>query len=301
MTTYQPTKRFVTVALVLALLVSLIVTVWGDTGPKPSVRVSFENMDDVLCYGTLLSEQRSTGPASAWDGDPAHAQHNGMEGYEYQVLDEAVWQKFVDYADADGYYFLQEGWLVTEEEGIAWTYYPPNPFKILLYFPGTDTFVTSGIYERYAFDSYFTVDMNAVDESGLLPVRRDYNGGVEVLSLLARIVITIAVELAVAWAFGFRERKQLRLLLWMNVGTQVLLNVLLNLIAFHRGPWAYVACYVLFELVVFVLEAVVYAVCMRRISERAKRAWVCVVYALVANVLSFVVGYNLSLLLPGLF
>ena len=36
---------------------------------------------------------------------------------------------------------------------------PPNPFKILLYFPEDDVFVTSGVYERYAFDSYYHIKL----------------------------------------------------------------------------------------------------------------------------------------------
>ena len=301
MTTYKPTKRFVTLAMVLALLVSLIVTAWGDTGPKPSVRVSFDNMDGVLCYGTLLSERKSTGPASAWDGDPDHAQHNGMEGYGFMALDEATWQKFVDYADADGYYFLQEGWLITEEEGIAWTYYPPNPFKILLYFPETDTFKTSGIYERYAFDSYFTVDMEQTDENGLLLAKRNYQYGPELLSFLARVVLTFAIEMALALAFLFREKKQLLLLLAVNGGTQIILNAALSIIDYHMGYIGFVLLYILFELIITVIEAVVYAMYLPRFSVRPRKRWVCVAYAIVANYLSFHAGLFIASRLPGIF
>lgn len=41
---------------------------YADLGPKPSVVINFENMSDELCYGTLLSQQPSTGPSSVWDG-----------------------------------------------------------------------------------------------------------------------------------------------------------------------------------------------------------------------------------------
>lgn len=248
----QLTKRIVTLALVLAVVLSLAVAVHADMGPKRSVRVYFENMGEELCYGTLLSERESTGPASAWDGVEEHAQHSGMEGYEYLVLDEELWQAFVDYKDADGYYFLQEGWNVSETKEMAWTYYPPDSFKLLLYYPETGTFAVSGVYERYAFDSYYTVDMAEV-EDGLLTARRSYDYSGEILSLIVRIIATIAVEVLVALAFGFREKKQLLLVLWVNVVTQVILNVVLNVIAYKSGAWAFVFFYVIFELVVVVL------------------------------------------------
>ena len=127
----------------------------ADTGSEASVRINFENMGDELCYGTLLSKNPSTGPNSAWDGDEDHIYN--------ELIDLDIWRAFVEYEDADGYYFLQIGWKVNEKKELAWTYYPPDNFKILLYYPETNKYVVSGICERYAFDTYYTVDMAGVD------------------------------------------------------------------------------------------------------------------------------------------
>lgn len=51
----------------------------------------------------------------------------------------------------------------TETSEFKWTYYPPQRFKILVYFPETDSFAVSGIYERYAFDSYYKVDAGDIE------------------------------------------------------------------------------------------------------------------------------------------
>lgn len=71
----------------------------ADTGPKPSVRIVFENMGEQDCYGTLLSKYRSTGPASAWDGEEDSVYLDGLE--------REIWEAFINYEDGDGYYFLQ--------------------------------------------------------------------------------------------------------------------------------------------------------------------------------------------------
>lgn len=291
-------KRAITAALVLAVLVSMLCVAWGDMGPKPSVRVEFENMDDALCYATLLSERSSTGPSSAWDGNPENARHDGMVGYA--DLSEEVWRSFVDYADSDGYYFLQEGWQVSAEEGLAWTYYPPNPFKILLYFPETDTFMTSGIYERYAFDSYFTVDMAALSEDGLLLAEKDYQWGGEVAAFLARFAITFVIEMAVALLFGFREKRQLLVLLIVNGATQLLLNGALSIIDYHSGYIAFILFYILFELLITIIEAVVYAAQLPRYGQKTKKRWVCVVYAIAANFVSFHAGLYIAMRFTGI-
>ncbi len=315
--------------LVLALLLVAPAAARADLGPKPSVRILFENMGEELCYGTLLSERASCGPAHAWDGDEEHAWYKEND-CAWAAFDYEIWKAFVEYEDPDGYYFLQEGWQVSVSKQIAWTYYPPSPFKILLYFPETGTFVSSGIYERYAFDTYYTVDMSGVQIDSVeyneelstdermkpldtveyneelstnerLEAYRSYNYRVEVTALIGRIIITIIVEMVVALLFGFREKKQLLLLIGVNTATQVILNVLLNIINYKSGYWAFLFFYVLFELLVFGLEAILYCVWMKRLSEKTRPGWFYVLYAFVANVVSFVTGIYIATHFPGIF
>ncbi len=316
--------------LALTLFLYVPATANADIGPKASVRVLFENMGDELCYGTLLSERKSTGPASVWDGNEEYAQHNENENYSWAAFDYETWKAFVEYEDPDGYYFLQEGWTVSETKEIAWTYYPPNRFKILLYYPETGNFVSSGIYEKYAFDTYYTVDMDGVNMGSVeydeelstdkrieefgsveyneklstderIEAYRSYNYRVEIYSLIARIVATIAIEMLLALLFGFRKKKQLLLLVGVNTVTQIVLNVLLNIINYNSGHWAFVFFYVLLELLVFGLEAVVYCLWMNRLSDKTKPNWFYVLYSFVANGVSFVAGIFIANLLPGIF
>ena len=73
-------------SLVFIMLLCMIMAVSAfpmtanaDMGPKASVRIQFEHMGDELCYGTLLSKEKSTGPASAWDGRTESAQKEYMD------------------------------------------------------------------------------------------------------------------------------------------------------------------------------------------------------------------------------
>ena len=295
------------------VVMNFSITANADTGPKPSVRIIFENMGDELCYGTLLSDRTSTGPSSAWDGVSEHSgKYKENEQYSYVTLDYATWKAFVEYEDVDGYYFLQEGWQVNETKEIAWVYHPPYRFKILLYYPETETFVVSGIYESYAFDSYYTVDMDGVNIGSVeyneeqssderIEAYRSYNYRQELLSLIARIIITIVIEMAVAILFGFRKKKQLLILAVVNIVTQIVLNVLLNMINYNSGPHAFVFCYILFEIIVFVLEAVLYSTLLKKVSGQPKKNWYYVLYALVANAVSFGAGFIAAQKIPGIF
>ncbi len=284
-------KLLAILILFFTLTVSFPITAHADMGPKASLNVNFINMGDELCYGTLLSKNSSTGPHSAWEGDEDHI-------YDYGS-DRDIWLKFAEYEDSDGYYFLQLTWKVSESKSMTWGYYPPNSFKILLYYPEEDVFVSSGIYERYAFDTYYTVDMNGFDISSVkydeelssdkrLNAYRSYLFWNEMLALCIRVMLTVVTEILIALSFSIIKPKQLLLLLGTNVFTQILLNLLLNV--FYSAPFLYVV----FEIAVFAIEAFVCAALMNKFTQKPKRKFIYVIYALVANAASFALGIHLA-------
>ncbi|MBO4326767.1 MAG: hypothetical protein J5950_05815 [Clostridia bacterium] len=290
--------------IVCALSVSAVlpVTSYADTAPKPSVHVTFENLGDSRCYATLLSEKPSTGPYSVLDSENDSNSDYITKYYESAGIPEDVWRKFTDFKDSDGFYFLQLAiWSVSNTKELAWTYYPPNVFKILLYFPETGKFVESNKYERYAFDSYYTVDVNELAKSGTISAIRSYKWGKEILNLSARILITIAIELCIALLFGFRGKKAFLLLALVNAVTQIALNVLLNVIVFKSGPAAFIFWFILLELAITALEAAIYATVLRKVTESSKPVWYFIVYAIAANAASFFAGLLIAHFVPGLF
>ena len=278
---------------VLLMLAAFPVPAHADTGPKPSVQVTLANMGDKVCYGTLLSKTPSTGPASVWDGDEEHISNIG--------LDREIWQAFVDYKDADGFYFLQWAWRCDETKELSWTYYPPQTFKVLLYFPETGEFLVSDVCERYAFDSYYTLDVGQMSTEPTPAVKRSYDYTREVAGLIVRVILTVLIELGVAWLFGFRKKELLLLIIAANVVTQVAFNVALNVIYNAQGPWAVVFYYVVLEPVIFVIEAVVYCLLFNRFSETKHSHAKIILYALAANICSFVIGFLAAKVIPFAF
>ncbi|MBR5261135.1 MAG: hypothetical protein IKV47_03075 [Oscillospiraceae bacterium] len=294
-------KRFVSFFLCFVLIAALLpISASADMGPKPSVRIEFENMGTDLCYGTLLSKARSTGPASAWDGK------SGYYHWGYGEEGEPIWQAFIDYEDPDGYYFLQEWWECSENGQLNWTYYPPQSFKILLYYPATDTYAVSDIYERYAFDSYFTADLSEVDvlnPSAVqhISVEKSYDHSAEIISLICRIIITILVELGIALLFKLRGKNLIKLVALTNIATQVILNVLLYAANYSRGQFFFVFIYVILEIFVFVIEAVIYTLCFKKVGGEEVSRRRAVAYAFAANLVSFIAGLAIAKLIPGIF
>ena len=254
-------RKVLSLLICLILVLNLPVTAKADIGPKPSVRITFTGIKGETYYGTLLSERRSTGPATAWDGYEEYRDWKPES-------EKSIWEKFIAYEDTDGYYFLQEWWDCSETNQLNWTYYPPTPFKILLYFPETDSFYVSDIYERYAFDSYFSVDLSEYSTSPIT-ARQSYDYTWEVISLVARIVLTIALELAIALLFGYREKKALGFLAIVNVITQVVLNVALNIINYRSGSMGFTFAFICMEILVFAIESITcgYFICHQFLDE----------------------------------
>lgn len=190
--------KFITAFALLVILVILPITVNADMGPKPSVVINFKGLENEKYYVTLLSQKSSTGPYSAYDKEKANSRYrDGDEEYE-------IWLKFVSYQDKSRYHFLQYFKDCSETSQFSWGYYPPYKFKILIYFPEYDKFIVSGIYEKYAFDSYYEVNMEGLSIQSVTQienVKKNYDYKWELISLVIRIVATIAIEVVVALLF----------------------------------------------------------------------------------------------------
>ncbi len=282
------TKRILVFLISAVLLCTFSLSAFADTGPKPSVNVEISGIEGEY-YVTLLSLHKSTGPASAWDGTEEHK--------NYMNLDPVIWEKFTYYKDSDGFHFLQQAEKCEGHDTYKWGYYPPATFKVLVYIPASDTFVVSNVCERYAFDSYFRFE---VGQDGT-KIYKNYDYTQETISLAARVVLTIALELALALLFGYRARGELLLISCTNIATQLALNAVLNAVNFHSGQYAFVAWYIILEFAVLAVEAVLYFTFLPRLSHAPKKRSLGVVYSAAANTFSFVLGLFLAQVIPGIF
>jgi len=293
------TKRLFKI-LLLICLIAVPTTAYADIGPKPSVNIEIEGIDTEY-YVTLLSETESTGPYSAvgaFSFDNADY-FPGDDGYE-------IWKKFVEYEDYDGYYFLQYFQECSETDNFRWGYYPPSKFKVLIYYPQNDVFAVSEIYERYAFDSYYKInaqDLNVGEryENTMLIARKNYNYTLEIVSMLARIALTVIIETAVAFLFAFRSKKQLKVILGVNIITQTILNVLLNISNYKGGHWMFVFNYVWMELMVLLIEFALFYLLLRDKDGNRYSKKRIFAYSAAANVISFGAGLLIAMAIPGIF
>ena len=301
---------------VLCLLLLPHLTARADMGPHPSLYVDFVNLGDEPCYGTVISFSHAEGPLHAFFGngsqkvfiDGEYVEHLNPDDYDY-----SIWQAFVDFKDCDGFYFLQSWDNVTESKRINWPYWAPEFFKILLYFPETHTYAVSGEYKRYAFNSYYTVDMGQIDfstqDSGKDSVAfinsvektYPYPWAKEILSLLARAFLTVGLEVGVALLFKLHQKKTLLTIIITNIVTQILLNAALNIHVWLYSNYSLIDFYLKLEICVFVIEALLYCLVLNKFTEKPHKQAYYVAYSLVANTISFLVGIGLAYVIPSMF
>lgn len=258
---------------VLLLSTAFLRPVYGDVGPKPSVSIEVTGAPDKPYFLTLLSDRENYGPWSKVSD----------EGSGGEDLKDRAFSFFASYKDAEGYCFL--GNMSEElrgESSFSWTYYPPDRFKIALYCPEDGTFYLSGICKREAFYSYFVLDL----KDGTPQVKEVSRLGRTMLYGLFRALATVLVELALAYLFAYRDRKALLSVLFVNLFTQVVLNLFLAWSDHYGGMLVWMLFFLIGELGVIVLEMILYLFLLRK-EKKLKLLF----YTFLANLLSAILTF----------
>ena len=154
---------------------------------------------------------------------------------------------------------------------VRWEW-PYKKFKVLIYFPSSRTYVVSSVCDDYAYDSYYEIDMNNIglgsDSTVNVNAHRNYNYFREGVQIFIRIIATLLIEMMIAFLFGFREKRQIFIILAANIVTQMALNIYLNIFTYREGVWLYTLIPLfLGEIVVFILESVLYSMFLNRVAE----------------------------------
>lgn len=294
-------KVFALFLLSICVFISTGITASADCGPKASATVYVSGVENGRDYFiALLSDGRSF---TEYPED--------MSGLEDEVL------KAIYRFSLSDEYSLYNGpvsaayYPMTGRDSHVWGYMLPEKFKVVLYFPDDGSFILSEKQERYAFNSYYTANV----ENGAISVAQ--GGGakgvsIELGGLLTRILITVFLEIGVGILFGYKARREIILILIVNIITQIGLNILIAIGGAALGGLGATIAYILAETAVFTIEAIVYGIRLPALTGsrinvdadgtvkegvrydkepvRITTSGKAVGYAFTANLVSFVVG-----------
>ena len=283
-------RKTLPILIILLLLVLIPSTAMADMGPKPSVNIEVNNLkENQEVYITLLSKEESTGPFS---------KVTELQSHEEYLED--GFNKFKSIEDRDGYYFLGNLDLLKGNGIYSWSYYPPQDFKIALYFPEQNLVLISKPYTRYAFNSNFKLnykDMDLKDEvyyfDNEISITKVRDINEEIKSFLLRLVLTIIIEYLVALAMFRPTKYQTKLIIKTNIFTQVLLNLAISLILYFHGFLAFAIIFIPCEIAVFIIEGIIYKKRLNQNLPENKKPAMPMLYAFIANLISAGAGYYL--------
>jgi hypothetical protein len=290
-------RKLVQLLCCLIVLLSIPSVAKADMGPKTSIEISFTGLEGERYYTALLVKP----PVQEDMFTPSLLRDSLDTAYTENAEEAAIFQKIALYQDADGYAALNRVEDCSKSHLLDLSRFSVPEFKILLYFPETDHFVESNrSYQSYAFNSYFAVHAEqcglSSDSQGELDLKlqNTYHYGRMVLAFFVQVAITLLIEIGIARLFQLRQKKVFRFIVLVNLVTQVLLNVVLYWLNYQVGLFSMAVNYFGLEILVFLLEAVLYAIYFSRLEDVSIDGWKPWVYSLVANAASFLVGLQLA-------
>lgn len=287
-------RRIPLFLLALLLLVSVLPMGAGAAfnfgRGTPTVLIGLENAGQETCYATLLSQEDTSGP---WVETDDFSQVYQAE--ESGQADQTIWKAFNDYQDPDGFHFLGFFQNCTQSKTFLWNYCPPETFKLLLYYPDSGTFLVSDqTYSRYAYDSYYTATVSG-DQVTLTQTATLTS---EVLSLVIRTVLMVAVALLIARVFHLGG-KQLSFLAGVHGGITLVLNLFLALVNYRSGSSLFLMDAILLTIVVVMVEWKIFTPALPKRAEDPEAPCPVRKFTLIANVVGAVVNIVAALILSA--
>ena len=280
-----------TLTLCIVLILSLYVMsidIHADVGPKPTADILVIGIEENFYFDVLIEVQEEIEPLTSLELIEMIDYNYYQNDYPSEVLN--------GYQDDDGfasrtlYSFAPASIskLDAEKNEFHLGYFnAPRVFKIVIVLED-DTLIVSKVVERQLFNSNMTYDLTGVDLSsnqfGVGDVKENIPYNAYTLSLVVRVIITIAVELFILWLFKYRALKSYKLTGFINLITQTLLSLGLVFGYYFWGSlFGLFAVLIVGEFLVFVAEMAVYAIYLK--EKGHGRA---VLYGFVANLITLI-------------
>lgn len=247
-------------------------TVSADMGPKPASYITIKGIEGE--YVACFASKNAWGPNFDYDG-----------WIEYEI-DYVEYNPIMEYKDDEGFKWITNYYECSGESEIKFTYYCPEVYKIVIY--QNDQFlIATEALEMYAYSTYYEIDFSTgtVTTPQDITITKTYDYFSEVLNLIVRIILTLAIELGLFFLFRLYTKRNFNVVLITNLVTQIFLNIMVNVELFNSGSLS--ALFLLFslEFIILIVEFIVYQIFLKE-----KKRWKIILYPILANALSFGLG-----------
>lgn len=273
--------RRISIVIVLIILSLYKITVYADVGPKPSIEIIASNMPDEICYMDLLIN---------YPDDDVFKNIRNTDNY-----DSDMFNTLFDYNEDGWRPALVTGTKVPLHGDIIcnvksgkchmdYSYRGvPDKFKIIVV-TKSNKIVVSNIIERKAFDSrvYFDYSTGIAREDSLILLYFE--------QFVLTLSLTLLIEGLILILFNFSIRKNYKPFIIINLITQILLTLVVVRNMITNGTMIALLIYFLFEIVILLIEVKSFSVYLLEHTIHRRK-----IYAVVANVISFITGVIIML------
>lgn len=263
-------KSLAALSIILVFCFACAVKVSADFGPKPSITIKAKNMPDTVCYMDLLIEDGDMASDSAKFTSPEYDQEliGRLRNFNYDGWKPAL---------INDLYMMSGDVVCNIKDGkctSSYGYRVPVRFMIVVA-DKNGNLVVSNMVERKAFNSVVYFDFkNANAKERAFPISY-------LFQFITTCMATLILEGLVLLLFGFGLKENLKPFLYINIATQLFLTLAVFYGMYFSGAFAAIALYALAEIIIFIMETILFAVFLKQHSK-ARR----VVFSIAANFVS---------------
>lgn len=259
-------KLLLLLTLSLVIFISCSISVNADMGPKPATYIDIVGIEGEYVAAFVAKEAR--GPNTDYED----WLHSDQKNPEYHPI--------IEYKDNEGYKWIERYFMCNGDSQIKYTYYAPNEFKIVIY-KNDKLYKVTDVIEMYAFRTYLKIDFSGDN----IKIIKTYPVFKETIQFLLRVVITLAIELGLYFLFKLHSKRNFKIVLIVNIVTQLLLNIIINISTFYHGELYALIILFLVELGIFIIEPSLYLILLKD-----KNKFLIALYGIVVNIISFILG-----------
>ncbi len=259
--------------------------VYGDIGPKPSLEIIVKNPPKAEYYLDLLVD---------YEGETLYPNIHEEDKYSedmYSILknyNSNGWRP----AMVTGTKAPIFGDIIGEKDGENMVHRfsyigVPDRFKIIIVTADGETIVSENIIKRKAFKSkvYFDYNTKKLQETSIALAY--------IKQFLITYPTTLLIEGLILLLFCFSLKRNWKPFVTINLITQVLLTFIIFGSMYKQGSMAAIFFYIPFEIIILIMEAKLFK---KYLVEHSKSRRIA--FAIVANIISFLVGIMAMVYLP---
>lgn len=287
-------KKSILIGLLLLIIINVLpIIALADVGPKPSLEIIVEGMENDKYWLDLLVTVESD---HTW----------------FDITDKELEEvrKLADYKDEEGFHpALLSGTKVPLFGELKGVKNPDNTYSHKFSYMGTpevfkiailtedNTLIISDSIQRKQFNSVVKFNLNdevlqgdivlsAGEAKELSPIKEIS------VAFIGRLIMTLLIEIGIALLFGFTMKNSGKILLKTNIFTQVLLNIAIIGINISYGMLAALLVFLLMEILIIIFETIIYA---KYLTEKSLGRRIA--YGIVANIISLMAGFGINLIM----